>query len=208
MESLSITIGIILFVWGVAFYMIRLKKEKIQEDKERRLRAFQDELDLGFGSNEDLSPPPVSHNTSKIDTTPPPIKQQPKSPTPPPPKPIEHTTEFKEYLQERYKKLGYTIWKHEQKEFGIDIIAKQAKELLIIRCILSSKKEAYRVTLNDLKAFRMDVNDFIELNPLFGNYEASLLLILSDEIVEEEAKNYIKELQGRDKKIDYKVIPF
>ena len=62
--------------------------------------------------------------------------------------------------------------------------------------------------MNEIKAFRIDVSDFIEANPLFGNYKLNLLFILTDELLDDQAKAYIKKLQNEDRAIDYKVIPF
>jgi len=207
MESLLITLGTLFFVWTIALYLFGLKKQKLQEDKERRLKAFEDKLDLGEILSGDLTPPQVSYNRplEVKPSTPLETKQPPKTEPIVAPKPI---LEFKEYLEQRYQKLGYTLWKHQYKELDGDIIAKKGRELLFIRSIHSSKKESYRITLNDIKAFRVDVSDFIDSNPPFANYDSSLLLVLSDEILDNEAKAYIERLQAKDKKIDYKVIAF
>jgi hypothetical protein len=202
MESLFMTLGIVVLAWGIALYMLNLKKQKLQEDKERRLKAFEDALDLGEVLKADPTPLKVSYTTPKppLETT-----QPPKTEPIVAPKPV---LEFKEYLEQRYQKLGYTPWKHQYKELDGDIVAKQGRELLFVRSIHSSKKASYRLSLNDIKAFRVDVSDFIDSNPPFANYQPSLLLVLSDEIVDNEAKAYIERLQAKDKKIDYKVIAF
>ncbi|KIM12814.1 MAG: hypothetical protein KU38_03820 [Sulfurovum sp. FS08-3] len=202
MESLSMTLGIVLFVWAITLYVFNLKKQKLQEDKERRLKAFEDKFDLGDVLKADLTPLKVSYTTPQ---TPLEKIEPPQVDVAMPPKPV---LEFKEYLEQRYQKLGYTLWKHQYKELDGDIVAKQGRELLFVRSIHSSKKASYRLTINDIKAFRVDVGDFIDSNPPFANYQPSLLLVLSDEIVENEAKAYIERLQTQDKKIDYKVIAF
>ncbi|MEA2027658.1 MAG: hypothetical protein U9N49_01605 [Campylobacterota bacterium] len=225
MESMTITIGIIVFIWVVSFYMFQNKKQKIKEQKQRRLEEYQDQLGdltniLENSQNSEYQKAtidkPTTDQTNTETTIENKLKENQKSNVESKPiatqqsnqKRNQASVEYREYLSQRYQKLGYNIWEHNKEQRGIDIIAKKEKELLIMASTYRDKKDKQKVGINEIKAFRIDASDFIELNPLFGNYKLNLLFILSDELLDDQAKEYIKKLQSQDRAIDYKVIPF
>jgi hypothetical protein len=203
MESMGITVVTIAFVWGVALFAIYSRNQKIKEQKQRRLREYEEE----FGTLMQQKIPiakkadPIAQDSNEV-----PKESQAATVVSKPSK-VHYTNEYVEYIASRYQKLGYNIWDHKE-NIGIDIIAKKQKELLLVLCHYWQKNENHKLTINDIKAFRIDVNDFIESNPVFQNYKASLLLILSKDKIEEHAQGYIQELQNRGKTINYEVILF
>jgi|GEM_PF-1160419 len=225
MESMAMTIGIVVFIWVVAFYMFQNKKQKIKEQKQRRLEEYQEQLgdlvsisqsreDREYQQNtiekpivEQTNISTIASNTPKEDLQKS-IEAQATETNQSDSKSRQASIEYREYLSNRYQKLGYNIWEHNKEQRGIDIIAKKEKELLLIESIYRDKKDKEKVGMNEIKAFRIDVSDFIEANPLFGNYKLNLLFILTDELLDDQAKAYIKKLQNEDRAIDYKVIPF
>jgi len=217
MESLTMTLGIIAFIWGIAFFTMRARKEKLNEKRERRMEQFQESLE-DILAQDTTAPKTTPSPTKPLTQTPKPLPNDtPAAPiTPQEPQPTQsnttpssHAQEYRAYLADRYQKLGYSIWDHHShQDLAIDIIAKKQQELLLIRCEYIPKKQSQTVDINAIKAFRIDAQDFIDANPIFQNYQPKLLLILSNDIVDSDAKAYIQKLQAQAKLIDYQEILF
>lgn len=213
MDSALMTVATIALVWGIALFAIYSRNKKIKEEKARRDAQYQEELyELNQRLSEQGSTPSVEP-LAKKSTTPAPKPIAPPTPPsiePSPPKQVssqEHLSEYASFLVDRYEKLGYSIWDHKE-DIGIDIIAKKQKELLLIACRYWDKNQNHSIGVNDIKAFRIDASDFIECNPVFANYDSTLLLILSKEKIDNQAKEYIQKIQEQGKKIAYQVILF
>jgi len=212
MESMTITLGLVVFIWGIALFTIHTRNQKHKEQKKLRMQEYQAQID----SIQLNMPPAEKKETHSLLNT----QQEPKESFETQPKQEESTfakkpfvgNEYEDYLSERFKKLGYSIWEHSKdenmKHLAINIIAKNKKELLLIQCKEWDNKDKEKLSIDSIKAFRTDANDFVELNPLFQNYKLKLLLILSKDMIQESAKAYIEDLKKREKQIDYQVILF
>jgi len=120
--------------------------------------------------------------------------------------------EFEKYVARYYQLLDYTVIEHGQimgrKDKGIDIIAENEKEILLIQCKNYDINSTWKIRQKDIKAFRMDCLDFIHENPKYKIDKTKALFIISDNFIDNGAKNYIKEKKAQGKKIDYKIISY
>jgi len=120
--------------------------------------------------------------------------------------------EFEKYVARYYQLLDYTVIEHGQlmgkKDKGIDIIAENEKEILLIQCKNYDINSSWKIRQKDIKAFRMDCLDFIFENKKYKKSKTKALFILSGDFIDNGAKKYISEKKAQGKKIDYKIISY
>jgi len=118
---------------------------------------------------------------------------------------------YEEFIAHHYKDKGYEVIERGKimgkKDGGIDIIAKNDDEILLIQCKNYDINSTWKIRQKDIKAFRMDCLDFIEENNTYKTENTKAIFIISDNFIDNGAKNYIKEKQNKGKKIEYKIIP-
>ena len=123
---------------------------------------------------------------------------------------IEKGSIYEEYIANKYRKKGYSVWEHGKEmgraDLGIDLVATQKNKMILIQCKNWSTKHKYKITNKDIKAFRTDALDFLDKNYQYKNYDISLEFILSGDFIDKGAKVYINVIKKRGKKINYKII--
>lgn len=123
---------------------------------------------------------------------------------------IEKGSIYEEYIANKYRKKGYSVWEHGKEmgraDLGIDLVATKKNKMILIQCKNWSTKHKYKITNKDIKAFRTDALDFLDKNYQYKNYDISLEFILSGDFIDKGAKVYINVIKKRGKKINYKII--
>ncbi|RRS30979.1 MAG: hypothetical protein P794_05010 [Epsilonproteobacteria bacterium (ex Lamellibrachia satsuma)] len=119
---------------------------------------------------------------------------------------------FEKYVARYYDLLDYKIIEHGKiygkKDQGIDIIAINEKETILIQCKNYNNNHKWKIRQKDIKAFRMNCIDFVNNNPEYKKKNTNILFITSNDILDAGAKKYIKEKRMEGKKIDYKIIDY
>lgn len=111
---------------------------------------------------------------------------------------------YEEQVAYYYRSKGYEVIEHGKlkgrKDGGIDLIASNSDETLLIQC----KNWATRkITHVHLKEFLYNAKAFIESNDISGNI--NFMYIVSNEILDKSAKGF---LYNANEKINFKVIPY
>lgn len=110
---------------------------------------------------------------------------------------------YKNFIAEHYKKEGYTLWNHTEDkgmdDKNINYIAKKQREIILINC----RGDAEDITIEEIKHFEAQKAAFIEENPIFANYNISLMYNMSGFFLTEEAFWYIQENSN---KISYQIL--
>jgi len=123
---------------------------------------------------------------------------------------IEKGSIYEEYIANKYRKKGYSVWEHGKEmgraDLGIDLVATKKNKMILIQCKNWSTKHKYKITNKDIKAFRTDALDFLDKNYQYKNYDISLEFILSGDFIDKGAKVYINVIKKRGKKVNYKII--
>jgi len=103
---------------------------------------------------------------------------------------------YKLFIEKDYKANGYTVWNHSEEkgveDRGINFIAKKNREIIFINC----RGNLIDVTLEEIIEFENQKNSFLEENPIFIEYNVTLLYAMSGFFISEEAFEYIEEKEG------------
>ncbi len=123
---------------------------------------------------------------------------------------IEKGSIYEEYIAKYYRKKKYIVWEHGKEmgraDLGIDLVAIKDNDVILIQCKNWSIHHKYKIRTRDIKAFRTDGRDFLDINPEYKNSNLSLEFILSGEFIDEGAKVYINVIKKRGKRVDYKIM--
>lgn len=109
----------------------------------------------------------------------------------------EDNSNYENYIKNYYSKQGYTIWHYKNRD--ITFVAKRKKQVLLIHCCNSQED----ISIESLKRFQAQRDQFKKENPIFENYELSLHYIMSGFFLSEEAYRYMESYKGG---ITYEVI--
>jgi Holliday junction resolvase-like predicted endonuclease len=125
---------------------------------------------------------------------------------------LQKGLEYEDFVASFYKNKGYKVI-HRGRELGkldkgIDLVAYNSKEILLIQCKNYNIHTGWKITQKDIKAFRMDCLDLIESNPKYRQFQIKAIFIVSDKFIDKGAIVYIKQKQKEGKKLYYKLIPF
>jgi len=119
--------------------------------------------------------------------------------------------EYEKFISDYYRSLKYKVREHGKimgkKDQGIDVIAKNKRETILIQCKNFHANTAWKIQQKDIKAFRMDCIDFINENPQYRSKHIRALFVTSNDILDYGAKKYIEEKKKKGKNIDYQTIP-
>lgn len=113
--------------------------------------------------------------------------------------------EYEEFVKESYIKKGYTVWHHSKettqydKNKNITLIAKKNKKIMLIHC----RDNQLDISVDELKIFQQQRNDFKKNNPVFEDYDLKLHYTMSGFFMTEEAYEYVEESHDD---ISYEVI--
>ncbi len=106
-------------------------------------------------------------------------------------------TLYEEFIKEYYSKQGYTLWHH--KNQNITFVAKRKQQILLIHCCNNQSD----ISVESLKSFQAQRDQFKKDHPVFQSYELSLHYIMSGFFLSEEAYKYMESHKGG---ITYEVI--
>ena len=112
---------------------------------------------------------------------------------------------YEESIKEQFIDQGYTVWHHskdkmqQDKNKNITLIAKKDKKILLIHC----RDNQLDISLDELKVFQQQRDDFKVDNPVFENYNLSLHYSMSGFFLTEEAYEYVEDNRGD---ITYEVV--
>ncbi len=109
----------------------------------------------------------------------------------------EDNSNYEEYIKDYYSKQGYTVWHHKNRD--ITFVAKRKRQILLIHCCDSQSD----ISVEGLKSFQAQRDQFKKNNPIFENYNLSLHYIMSGFFITEEAYKYMESHKGG---ITYEVI--
>lgn len=116
---------------------------------------------------------------------------------------------YEEFVANHFREQGYYVWEH-GKEKGvedrnIDLFVKKAKEIYFVQC---KDWEKWKIDHNKIKATRMDVQDFLNENPMLkemiSDFEWKVLYVTSKKSLTKGAYAYI---QNNKDVVDHIVIP-
>ena len=105
---------------------------------------------------------------------------------------------YEEFVKEYFIKQGYTLWHHskdktqQNKNQNITFIAKKNKRILLIHC----RDNQLDISLDELKKFQKQRDQFKIDNPVFENYDLSLHYTMSGFFLTEEAYEYVEKKRG------------
>ena len=106
-------------------------------------------------------------------------------------------SDYEEHIKNHYTTQGYTVWHHKNRD--ITFVAKRKQQILLIHCCDSQSD----ISVEGLKSFQAQRDQFKKENPVFENYELSLHYIMSGFFITEEAYRYMESHKGG---ITYEVI--
>lgn len=110
---------------------------------------------------------------------------------------------FREYVVDSYKNQNYSVWDHtsdtREENKSINIIAKKNRDIMLIHSQLATKN----ISIEDLKKFEIERNNFIIKNPIFEDYNITLRYSLRGFFLNEDAFWYMQE---NIKSISYQII--
>lgn len=112
---------------------------------------------------------------------------------------------YEEFTKKNYTDNGYTVWHHskdkiqQDKNRNITLIAKKNKKILLIHC----RDNQLDISIDELKNFQQQRDDFKIDNPVFSNYDLTLHYSMSGFFLTEEAYEYVEENSDD---ISYKVV--
>ena len=109
----------------------------------------------------------------------------------------EDNSDYEEYIKNHYEKQSYTLWHHKNRD--ITFVAKRKRQILLIHCCNNQSD----ISVEGLKSFQAQRDQFKKENPVFENYELSLHYIMSGFFLSEEAYKYMESHKGG---ITYEVI--
>jgi restriction system protein len=123
---------------------------------------------------------------------------------------IQKGKNYEKFISNYFKEQGYKVKEHGliygKKDKGIDIIVMKDKEVTLIQCKNWKANSKKRINHIMIKEFLGNCATFIEKNKDKANkYTIKKLYIVSNDILENNAKNFIKENKEI---VKYKVIPF
>jgi len=101
---------------------------------------------------------------------------------------------YENFIKEYYTKQGYTVWHHSKdkthaaKNRNITLIAKKQQQILLIHC----RDNQLDISVDELKNFQKQRDEFQKTNPVFANYRLSLHYIMSGFFLTEDAYEYIE----------------
>ena len=101
--------------------------------------------------------------------------------------------EYKYSVTEQYKSQGYILWDfmetETKKHKDINYIAKKNREIIL----MNFPNTINDITLDDIKEFELQKDEFIVKNPIFEDYDIKLQYNLSSFALSESAFKYIKD---------------
>ena len=109
----------------------------------------------------------------------------------------EDNSGYEEYIKKHYSKQGYTLWHHKNRD--ITFVAKRKRQILLIHCCDNQSD----ISIEGLKSFQAQRDQFKKENPIFENYQLSLHYIMSGFFLSEKAYKYMESHKGG---ITYEVI--
>jgi len=99
---------------------------------------------------------------------------------------------YKHSVTKQYQNEGYILWdfteKKTQEHKNINYIAKRNREIIL----MNFPNTPNDITIDDIKEFELQKNEFIEQHPIFKDYEIKLQYNLSSFALSESAFSYIK----------------
>ncbi len=112
---------------------------------------------------------------------------------------------YEEFIKDYFIGQGYTVWHHskdktqEDKNRNITFVAKRKKQILLIHC----RDNQLDISVEELKAFQRQRDQFKIDNPVFKNYYVTLHYTMSGFFLTEEAYEYVESHRGD---ITYEII--
>lgn len=125
---------------------------------------------------------------------------------------IQKGNEYEKFIADIYRSRGYTIAENGLtnglKDEGIDIVAKHDKEIVFIQCKNWNQEGKWKITHNDIMAFRTRARDYVENKKIFKGYRLQARYIVSGNFIDPSAIKHIEEIQKNGKRVDYEVVEF
>ena len=106
---------------------------------------------------------------------------------------IKEKEEYNLLVRNYYTDKGYILWDFSEKKTqdnrNINYIAKKDREIILMNCPNTPND----ITLDDIKEFESQKDEFLVKNPVFEDYEIKLQYNLSSFALSESAFTYIKD---------------
>jgi Holliday junction resolvase-like predicted endonuclease len=106
-------------------------------------------------------------------------------------------TDYEAYIAEHYRSLGYEVIERGKKlglkDGGIDLIAKNHKEAIMIQCKNWNAENKYKIDQKDIGDFIGKVSLFLAKNPEYKNYNIKRILTVAEPILDKSALAIINE---------------
>jgi len=110
---------------------------------------------------------------------------------------VEKGANYEAYVAEYYRSLGYEVIEHgkimERKDAGIDLIAKNHKEAIMIQCKNWKAGSKYTINHEAISAFVGKVEMFLAKNIEYQQYEIKRIFTVSEPILDKSALAIINE---------------
>lgn len=104
--------------------------------------------------------------------------------------------EFEAHVADHYRFNGYDVLEHGKlygrKDQGIDLIAINENETLLIQCKNWSASGRYFITHSHIKEFIGNTVVFLEKSPFYSDRAVRRLFVTSEDIFDRSAINYIR----------------
>lgn len=110
----------------------------------------------------------------------------------------EKGDKYEKYVADFFRNNGYYVWEHGKekgvKDSSIDLIIKREKYIYFVQC---KNWENWKIDHKEVKATRMDINEYLEKNEQFKNliknYKQKILYVTSKKCLTAGANKYIEE---------------
>lgn len=115
---------------------------------------------------------------------------------------------YEAFVAEHYRSLGYEVIEHGKimgkKDAGIDLIAKNDKEVIMIQCKNWKSGTKYTINHSMISAFVGNVEMFLAKNPEYKTYEIKRIFTTSEAILDKSALAHIN---NNNEMVRYEHIP-
>jgi len=104
---------------------------------------------------------------------------------------------YEEYIANYFREQGYYVWEHGKEkgveDSNIDLFVKKEKNIYFVQC---KDWETWKLDHNKVKATRMDVNDYLDNNPMLkemiNDFDWKVLYVTSKKCLTKGAYTYIE----------------
>lgn len=114
---------------------------------------------------------------------------------------------YEAYIAGIYRKRKYRVIENGKEkgrlDGGIDLIAIKDNIVIFIQCKDWNENNSHKITHENIKILRINVQDFIERNLIYKNYKIELKYTLSGNFIHKSAEKYMQECK---EKISHEII--